>query len=90
MDTLEDPEQIATLMAELLVTLYESRATRLGEKRFMILQSMSNMTFDSDVARTHTYDLLSNANGIPHDEDVLIIYRKELARRLSVADASKE
>ncbi len=82
-DVLKDPEHIASLLDDLLVTIYESRATKLGEKMFMVSQSMANMTFESDEHRSRTYEMLATANGIPQDQEALILYRNELVKRLS-------
>jgi hypothetical protein len=84
MDPMEDPEQIAKLLPELLVTLYESRATSLGEKKFMVRQAMSNMTFETDEERTHMFRMVSEANGVLHEEVVLLLYRNEISKRLMV------
>jgi len=88
MDPMEDPEQIAKLNAALLVTLYESRATSLGRKTFMVQQALAAMTFegsddDSMTARTKMFDMISKANGVPHDQEILSLYRNELTKRLA-------
>jgi hypothetical protein len=83
MDTMEDPVQIEKLNNELLVTLYQSRSSSLGSKVFMVQQSMMNMTFATDEDRTKMYQTVSEANGIPHEQDVLMLYRDELLKRLA-------
>jgi hypothetical protein len=54
----------------------------------MVQQALAAMTFegsddDSMTARTKMFDMISKANGVPHDQEILSLYRNELTKRLA-------